>query len=693
MRGVWRLCFANVFSLFLPSFVWVDNSTLLVCTIPLSRGDLPKKPLVPSCPNIQSNEQQNVVQVRTFQNLLKDEYDEDMIEYYATTQLVLASLDGTVKLISPPAVYTSMDPSPDQKYLLITSIHRPYSFIVPCERFPKKVDVWIADGKFVRELCELSLSDDIPIAFNSVRKGMHSISWRVNKPSMLYWYTSEILFFSLLVDDFLMICCGMWEYKLSWSIWDCMMQIDNSEAILLGFQHYLVMLGTTVLIPAYLVPQMGGGNLTGMKRRSKSSLCLHTCVGLTCGLIRIDKLSVFGAVTAIAFSPRLGTVYQLLCYLTGTPEGTGGSRNKNRSTEDVHKSSLCDFPPLDNLKEIPPAEPIKLRIKSKKVSRDPESPYQLKFITPREVLTRAGGDLMSERLPCMEDNLILGVPEEDEGFEQPSHRGVKSNWSRSNAKGSSVRWGEKASKAANHNYDSGSDIPAADAIRRIRSTGLKATSRETHAMNHKFKVRQGLRSAGTSKSAEKILQENIRLAPFGRVDEKSKNGDQFQGHQGYFKANPLTGKSPRESIKRNIRAVEICLVEGFRYCQVPGAGDGGCKIALKFTDPSSSVFGEGFKFTLAELKDFLGFVVERTRYDAAILRHWTCKDECKVWWRDPSGEGGSGWKGWIVSSQVVHGKDTRFSTRVIPQTIIRIKLGTSTILKICGSTTILIMKL
>ncbi|KAJ8461729.1 hypothetical protein OPV22_034655 [Ensete ventricosum] len=32
------------------------------------------------------------------------------------------------------------------------------------------------------------------------------------------------------------------------------------EAILLGFQHYLVMLGTTVIIPTVLVPQMGGGN-------------------------------------------------------------------------------------------------------------------------------------------------------------------------------------------------------------------------------------------------------------------------------------------------------------------------------------------------------------------------------------------------------------------------------------------------
>jgi nucleobase transporter 1/2 len=36
---------------------------------------------------------------------------------------------------------------------------------------------------------------------------------------------------------------------------------NAAEAILLGFQHFLVMLGTTVLIPTALVPQMGGGNV------------------------------------------------------------------------------------------------------------------------------------------------------------------------------------------------------------------------------------------------------------------------------------------------------------------------------------------------------------------------------------------------------------------------------------------------
>ncbi|CAM8975783.1 unnamed protein product [Rhodiola kirilowii] len=173
------------------NYIWIDNSTILVCTIPASRGDPPKKPLVPSGPKIQSNEQRSIIQVRTFQDLLKDKYDEDLFDYYATSQLVLVTLDGTMKEIGSPAVYTSLDSSPDGKYLLLSSVHRPYSFIVPCGRFPKKVDLWTTDGRFVRELCDLPLAENIPIAFSSVRKGMRSINWRADKPSTLYWVETQ----------------------------------------------------------------------------------------------------------------------------------------------------------------------------------------------------------------------------------------------------------------------------------------------------------------------------------------------------------------------------------------------------------------------------------------------------------------------------------------------------------------------
>lgn len=168
--------------------MWVNNSTLLVCTIPLSRGDPPKKPIVPPGPKIQSNEQKDIIQARTHQDLLKDEYDELLFDYYATSQLVLVSLDGIVKPVGPPAIYTSLDPSPDEKYIMIYSMHRPYSYIVPCGRFPRKVDLWTADGNFVREICDLPLAEDIPITHNSVRRGKRSIQWRADKPSTLVWY-------------------------------------------------------------------------------------------------------------------------------------------------------------------------------------------------------------------------------------------------------------------------------------------------------------------------------------------------------------------------------------------------------------------------------------------------------------------------------------------------------------------------
>ncbi|XP_020592172.1 probable glutamyl endopeptidase, chloroplastic [Phalaenopsis equestris] len=172
------------------NFVWVDDSTLLVCSIPVNRGSPPKKPLVPASPKIQSNEKQKIVQVRTFQDLLKDEHDKDLFDYYAVTQLLLAS-DGKMKPIGPPALYTSVDPSPDGKYLLVSHIHRPYSFMVPCSRFPEKVDLWTADGEFIKEICDLPLAEHIPIAFNSVRRGKRSVNWRPDKPSTIYWVETQ----------------------------------------------------------------------------------------------------------------------------------------------------------------------------------------------------------------------------------------------------------------------------------------------------------------------------------------------------------------------------------------------------------------------------------------------------------------------------------------------------------------------
>lgn len=165
----------------------MDEVSLVVLVIPPSRGSPPRKPLVPFGPNIQSNEAKEVVQNRTYQDLLKDQHDVDLFEYYATAELALVSLDGETKFIGPPAIYTSIDPSPDGEYFLVTSTHKPYSFIVPSGRFPRKTELWKRNGEVVREICDLPLAENIPITFNSVRVGRRSLNWRADRPSFLYW--------------------------------------------------------------------------------------------------------------------------------------------------------------------------------------------------------------------------------------------------------------------------------------------------------------------------------------------------------------------------------------------------------------------------------------------------------------------------------------------------------------------------
>ena len=49
---------------------------------------------------------------------------------------------GEVSQIGQTRLYTSFAPSPDAKFLLVAWLERPYSYTVPCGRFPKRVQLW-----------------------------------------------------------------------------------------------------------------------------------------------------------------------------------------------------------------------------------------------------------------------------------------------------------------------------------------------------------------------------------------------------------------------------------------------------------------------------------------------------------------------------------------------------------------------
>ncbi|GAX75673.1 hypothetical protein CEUSTIGMA_g3116.t1 [Chlamydomonas eustigma] len=58
----------------------------------------------------------------------------------------------------------SVDPSPDGNFLLVSWLEKPYSFNVPCGRFPQRTQLWDRSGSLVREIAALPLAEDIPIA-------------------------------------------------------------------------------------------------------------------------------------------------------------------------------------------------------------------------------------------------------------------------------------------------------------------------------------------------------------------------------------------------------------------------------------------------------------------------------------------------------------------------------------------------
>ncbi len=49
---------------------------------------------------------------------------------------------GKMQQVGPPRMYTSIAPSPDAQWMLVSWMERPFSFNVPCGRFPVRVQLW-----------------------------------------------------------------------------------------------------------------------------------------------------------------------------------------------------------------------------------------------------------------------------------------------------------------------------------------------------------------------------------------------------------------------------------------------------------------------------------------------------------------------------------------------------------------------
>jgi dipeptidyl aminopeptidase/acylaminoacyl peptidase len=167
-------------------FEWMpDGARLVVHLVPSGRGSAPARPGVPTGPIVQETAGAESP-LRTYQDLLTDEHDALTFEHYGRTQLaVWTPGDGKLAPVGAPALVIDADPSPDGAHLLVTVLHRPFSYAMPYYSFPQRLEVVDLGGRTEHLLADLPLAENVPI--DGVRTGPRSARWKAGEPATLVW--------------------------------------------------------------------------------------------------------------------------------------------------------------------------------------------------------------------------------------------------------------------------------------------------------------------------------------------------------------------------------------------------------------------------------------------------------------------------------------------------------------------------
>lgn len=175
----------------LPYSWFSDNKTIIYKKTNPTRGLTPKENIKPIGPTIQANDGKSAP-VRTFQDLLKNRHDETLFEYYTASELIKVDLEtGKIHPFGKTGIVKGMSTSPDGNYVMVYTVQRPFSYIVPFSRFPFDIDIYDKDGNDVAKLTQIPSAENIPKGFGATRTGPRNFTWRADAPATVYWVEAQ----------------------------------------------------------------------------------------------------------------------------------------------------------------------------------------------------------------------------------------------------------------------------------------------------------------------------------------------------------------------------------------------------------------------------------------------------------------------------------------------------------------------
>lgn len=164
---------------------WIDDDEIIYHTITKPAGMAPQKSLMPKGPTIQQNLGKTAPSA-TFEDLIKSPYDEQLFEFYATSQLV-ENKGGVETPVGKPAIYDNISLSPDKKYMMVRTIRKPFSYLVTAGGFPSTVTITDLKGKKVKVLAELPSTEGRPSGNDNTQDVDRDFNWRGDEAATVTW--------------------------------------------------------------------------------------------------------------------------------------------------------------------------------------------------------------------------------------------------------------------------------------------------------------------------------------------------------------------------------------------------------------------------------------------------------------------------------------------------------------------------
>ncbi|MBL8859136.1 MAG: S9 family peptidase [Planctomycetes bacterium] len=167
-------------------FEWMpDGVRLLASLVPPARGERPAEPPLPRGPKV-LEARGDTTPLRTYQDLLQSEHDEQSFEHFARSELVLCDpRDGSVERLGEDRMFWEFESSPDGEWLLVSTIERPFSFLHPYSGFPQRVECWGLQSRARVLIADVPTAENVPI--EGVRTGPRHVMWSAHGGARLVW--------------------------------------------------------------------------------------------------------------------------------------------------------------------------------------------------------------------------------------------------------------------------------------------------------------------------------------------------------------------------------------------------------------------------------------------------------------------------------------------------------------------------